>query len=147
MSTHFDDGTPASNSREAEATIFAEALSKVLKNNNSSKPKLWEPDPFDGSDPHKLRTFILQCKLNFRDRKDAFEDDSDKVNYVLSYLKGTALDCFESAVLDPIEPLWLLDFDLFIEERNSKPTSGLTIQSAKQKPNSKDFRCTTVIKP
>src|SRR5882724_6461449 len=56
MSTHFDDGTPASNSGEAEATVFAEAISKVLKMNNSSKPKLWEPDPFNGSDPHKLRT-------------------------------------------------------------------------------------------
>jgi len=31
-------------------------------------------------------------------------------------LKGTALDCFESAILDPIKPPWLLDFDLFIEE-------------------------------
>src|SRR5882724_3632007 len=109
-----DDDTPVTNS-QADATAIAEAIGKVLKTNNS-KPKLREPDPFDGSNPHKLRTFILQCKLNFRDRKDAFEDDSDKVNYVLSYLKGTALDCFESAILDPIEPLWLLDFDLFIEE-------------------------------
>src|SRR5882724_677211 len=116
MSTHLDDGTPASNSREAEATIFAEAIGKVLKSNNSSKPKLQEPDPFDSSDPHKLRTFILQCKLNFRDRRNMFEDDTKKVNYVLSYLKGTALDCFESAVLDPIEPQWLSDFDLFVEE-------------------------------
>ena len=45
-----------------------------------------------------------------------FEDDTEKVNYVLSYLKGTALDCFESAVLDPFKPQWLLDFDLFVEE-------------------------------
>ena len=42
-----------------------------------------------------------------------FEDDTNKVNY---YLKGTALDCFESAVLDPIKPQWLLDFDLFVKE-------------------------------
>ena len=45
-----------------------------------------------------------------------FEDDTEKVNYVLSYLKGIALDCFESAILDPIEPQWLSDFNLFIEE-------------------------------
>ena len=45
-----------------------------------------------------------------------FEDNTGKVNYVLSYLKGTALDCFESAILDPIKTQWLLDFDLFIEE-------------------------------
>jgi len=101
---------------EAEATAFAEAIGKVLKTNNSSKPKLWGPDPFDGSNSHKLRTFILQCKLNFQDCKDLFEDETNKVNFVLSYLKGTALDCFKPAILDPIEPLWLLDFDLFVEE-------------------------------
>src|SRR5882724_8458110 len=107
-----DDDTPASNSHEAEATAFAEAIGKVLKSNSSSKAKLREPYPFDGSDSRKLRTFILQCKLNFRDHKDIFEDDANKVNYVLSFLKGTALDCFESAILDPVEPAWLSDFDL-----------------------------------
>jgi len=45
-----------------------------------------------------------------------FEHDTDKVNYVLSLLKGTALDCLESAILYPIKPQWLSDFDLFIEE-------------------------------
>src|SRR5882724_9764053 len=45
-----------------------------------------------------------------------FEDDTDKVNYVLSYLKGTALYHFESAILDPIKPQWLSDFDLFMDE-------------------------------
>src|SRR5882724_3261679 len=124
MSTHLgsahinpaDDDTPVSNSHEAKATAFAEDISKVLKSNNSSKAKLRELDPFNGSDTQKLCTFILQCKLNFRDCKDLFEDDTDKVNYVLSFLKGTALDCFESAILDPIEPPWLSDFDLFLEE-------------------------------
>jgi len=86
-----DDDTPVSN----------------LKPKKKSKPKLQEPDPFDGSNSHKLRTFILQCKLNFQDYKDMFEDDTKKVNYVLSYLKGTPLDCFESAILDPIKPQWL----------------------------------------
>jgi len=43
-----DDDTPASNSHEAEATVFAEAIGKVLKSNSSSKAKLREPDPFDG---------------------------------------------------------------------------------------------------
>src|SRR5882724_8674462 len=124
MSTHLgsahlnptDDDTPVSNLHEAEATVFTEAIGKVLRTNNSSKPKLWEPDPFNGSDSRKLCTFILQCKLNFRDRKDLFEDDTNKVNYVLSFLKGTALDCFESAILDPVKPPWLSYFDLFLEE-------------------------------
>jgi len=97
--------------------------------------QLREPDPFDNSDSHKLCTFILQCKLNFRDCKDLFKDDTDKVNYVLSFLKGIALDCFESAILDAIKPAWLSDFDLFLEEL--EPILEPTIQSAKQKLNSK----------
>src|SRR5882724_5553627 len=118
MSTHHlaDDDTPASSSQEAEATAFAEAIGKVLKTNNSSKPKLWELDPLDGSDSRKLHTFILQCKLNFRDCPDQFQDDTTKVNYILSHLKGSTLDCFEPALLDPIEPIWLSDLNLFIEE-------------------------------
>src|SRR5882724_10136290 len=118
MSAHIDpvdDDTPASNPHKAKATTFAEAIGKVLKMNNS-KPKLQEPDPFNGSNSCKLHTFILQCKINFQDHKDMFEDDTNKVNYVLSFLKCTALYCFESAILDPIEPQWLSDFDLYIKE-------------------------------
>src|SRR6266481_2694229 len=39
-----------------------------------------------------------------------------KVNYMLSYLKGTALDCFEPTLLETPEPMWLSDFTLFLEE-------------------------------
>ena len=64
MSTHLgsahldptDDDTPVSNSHEAKATVFTEAIGKFLRMNNSSKPKLQEPDPFDGSDSRKLLT-------------------------------------------------------------------------------------------
>ena len=91
--------------QEQEATAFIKAVDLIIKGNGSgSKPKLREPDPFDGSDSRKLRTFILQCKLNFRDRPDMFKSDTAKVNYMLSYLKGSALDCFEPALLDPNEP-------------------------------------------
>src|SRR5882724_2016573 len=60
-SAHYDltdNDTPASNSHEAKVTAIAEAIGKVLKTNNSSKPKLWEPYPFDGSNSGKLHTFI-----------------------------------------------------------------------------------------
>src|SRR5882672_5399120 len=88
----------------SEAQKFVKAIGELVKTGISSKPKLREPDPFDGSDSRKLCTFILQCKFNFRDHPDIFQDDKSKVNYVLSYLKGTALDCLESAILDPDKP-------------------------------------------
>src|SRR5467141_4515421 len=103
--------------QEQEATAFIKAIDMIIKGNDSgSKPKLREPDPFDGSDSRKLCTFILQCKLNFRDRPDMFKSDTAKVNYMLSYLKGSALDCFEPTLLDTNEPQWLSNFILFIEE-------------------------------
>src|SRR5882724_4542962 len=100
-----------------EANPLARAINNLVKSNMStSRPRLCEPNPFNGSDLFKLRTFILQCKLNFQDQKDQFENKEDKVNYALSYLKGLALDCFKPALLGINDPIWILDFELFIEE-------------------------------
>jgi hypothetical protein len=48
-----------------------------------------------------------------------FSSGSAKVTYALSYLKGTALDWFEPALLeaDPIdEPIWLSNYEEFVSE-------------------------------
>src|SRR5882724_8407845 len=112
-----NDDTPTMMHDKPDAHSLAKAINNLIKSNMStSRPKLCEPDPFNGSVPCKLQTFILQCKLNFRDRKDQFENKEDKVNYALSYLKGLALDCFEPALLGINDPIWLSDFELFIEE-------------------------------
>src|SRR5882724_7427904 len=99
------DETLGTTNPNHEAEAFAKAIDKIVKANYGSskfKPKLREPNPFDSSDSQKLRTFILQCKLNFQDHPDQFKDDTTKVNYILSHLKGSALDCFEPTLLDPI---------------------------------------------
>ena len=57
--------------------------------------RIREPDPFDGSDPKKLKSFIFMCNMNFRMHPNAFANDRQKVNYMISYLKGSALECFE----------------------------------------------------
>jgi len=91
MDVDTPDETPGTTGPDAEATAFAKAINKIVKANYSGfKPKLWEPDPFDGSDSCKLCTFILQCKLNFQDHPYLFPDDTAKVNYILSYLKGSS---------------------------------------------------------
>jgi len=53
-----------------------------------------------------------------------------KVNYVLSYLKGTALDCFKSAILDPDKPDGLLISNWL--PANLLSNFGTMTQSAKQ---------------
>src|SRR6266481_2411885 len=101
---------------QSNAEVLASAIDQVVKSNLPNKVKVQDPNPFNRSDTQKLCTFILQCKLNFHDCSDLFQDDMTKVNYMLSCLKGTALDCFEPALLETPEPTWLSDFALFLEE-------------------------------
>jgi Domain of unknown function (DUF4939) len=96
-------------------TLLANSIGapKVSK----AQTKVREPDPFDGSDTRKLQPFLVQCQLNFRDRPNAFASDEAKVTFALSYLKGTALDYFEPALMDPDEnPVWSTDYSEFTSE-------------------------------
>ena len=111
------DKTSGATIIDAEVAAFSKANEKIVKASNThSKSKLQEPDPFDGFNSWKLCTFMLKCKLNFQDCPDLFTNDIAKVNYTLSFLKCSALDCFEPALLDLNEHNWLSDFQLFIEE-------------------------------
>src|SRR6266481_3374193 len=115
---------------QSDAEVLASTIDQVVKSNLPNKVKLQDPDLFDGSDTWKLRTFVLQCKLNFRDCSDLFQDDTTKVNYMLSYLKGTALDCFEPVLLEMPEPTWLSDFTLFLEELEASFSSYNSVGEA-----------------
>jgi hypothetical protein len=109
---------------EAQVGRLLVALEQLAENATggnrpaTSKGKLRDPDQFDGSDPKKLRGFLLQCKLNFRDKPESFRDDSANVNYILSFLKETALNYFEPFLIDDpaTEPGWLMNFEYFTEE-------------------------------
>ncbi|KIN96356.1 hypothetical protein M404DRAFT_33327 [Pisolithus tinctorius Marx 270] len=87
---------------------------------SSSRTTLCEPDTVDGTDPKKLHTFFIQCKLNFQDRPWAFRTDCTKVIFVQSYLKGMALEWFELDLLgldNPDDwPLWMDSWREFILE-------------------------------
>src|SRR5277367_6281451 len=77
--------------------------------------KVKEPDTFDGSDPRKLNNFILLCNLYFR-QNSAYSDDSAKVNFALSHLRGLALDLFEPTLLDSEDiPEWLENWPTFLQ--------------------------------
>ena len=53
--------------------------------------KVCKPDQFNSSNPRKLHAFLMQWEFNFNDRPNVWQDHT-KVNYALSYLKGTALN-------------------------------------------------------
>src|SRR6202043_1217256 len=93
------------------------ALAESAKDKGPVRARVREPEPFDGSDACKLRSFLVQCKLDFRDCLKNFPQDSDRVNFAVSFLKGMALEWFELAILgESAEEDWLEDWDLFLWE-------------------------------
>jgi hypothetical protein len=97
----------------------------ITASREPSKTKVREPDVFDGTNPKKLRTFLVQCQLNFEDRPTAFTSGKSKVTFSLSYLTGTALAWFEPTLLGKVfpPPPWLNNYTLFTQqlERNFGP--------------------------
>ncbi|KAG6325937.1 hypothetical protein ID866_13152 [Astraeus odoratus] len=90
---------------------------------SSRKMRVHKPDTFNGTDPKKLHTFLVQCKLNFQDCPCVFCLDCSKVTFAQSYLKGMALEWFEPDLLsssDPEDcPLWMDDGKEFVIELQS----------------------------
>jgi hypothetical protein len=115
--------TGADAPRGSEEVRFLHAMESITNVMTApAKPartKVREPDTFDGSDVTKLRPFLVQCRLNFIDRPSAFASDETKVNYALSFLKGTALNWFEPYLLEGGNlppPLFLSDYAAFCAE-------------------------------
>src|SRR6202043_478189 len=93
-------------------------LARLLREiiNANKRPEMVKPrnpNTFDGSDAKKLKSFLVQCQLNFLDRPRAFRSDSRKINYVLSYLWGFALEWFEPMILDGEDHPVLSNYKLF----------------------------------
>jgi len=90
---------------------------------SSSRAKVRELDTFDGTDPKKLWTFLVQCELCFQDRAKAFCLDRAKVTFTQSYLKGMTLEWFEPDLLnsgDPADrPRWMDSWVHFVAELQS----------------------------
>ena len=108
--------SPFADETNASLTQAILLMTKELRRreNPVRKAKAKEPDTFDGSDPKKLNNYILLCNLYFRS-SSAYSDDATKVNFALSYLRGTALEYFEPAILDSDEaPTWIDNWSAFV---------------------------------
>jgi Retrotransposon gag protein len=82
----------------------------------SDTGKLCEPEPFTGKDPKKLKAFIFQCQLYFRNSD--FDSDSKKVTFALSYLWDVAQEWFEPGIsgLTDEPPEWFDNWEAFLDE-------------------------------
>jgi len=119
------DGIPDPD--EAGLVIFNNlsiAIDRLARSSHSSESssctKVREPDTFDGTNPKKLRKFLVQCELNFQDKPKAFCTDRTKVTFTQSYLKGMALKWFEPDLLGAGDPhnhlIWMTNWEEFIIE-------------------------------
>jgi len=90
---------------------------------SSSCAKVRELDTFNGTDPKKLWTFLVQCELCFQDRAKAFHQDRARVTFAQSYLKGMTLEWFEPDLLNsgnPADrPCWMDSWVHFVVELQS----------------------------
>ncbi|KAG6326897.1 hypothetical protein ID866_12192, partial [Astraeus odoratus] len=89
------------------------------KDSGAACTKVCEPDTFNSTDLKKLCEFLIQCKLNFCNRLQAFCSDAWKVSFALSFLMGIALTWFEPDLLDAIpgaDPTWADNYSEFIIE-------------------------------
>jgi len=97
--------------------------SRRTNKSSSSRAKVREPDTFNGTDPKKLRTFLVQCELCFQDCAKVFRLDRAKVTFAQSYLKGMMLEWFEPDLLnsgDPADcPRWMDSWVHFVAELQS----------------------------
>ena len=106
--------------------VAVSCLSRSVHHNNelsSSWAKVRDPDTFDGTNPKKLRTFLVQCELIYSNRPKAFWLDRAKITFAQSYLKGMALEWFEPDLLDTSDlanrPRWMDNWIAFIAELQS----------------------------
>jgi Retrotransposon gag protein len=104
-------------------TIPINDLVLALKDFSDSAPrststagKLKEPEPFTGKDPKKLKAFLFQCNLYFRNSVEW--DDSKRVNFAMSYLRDVAQEWFQPGFSGTLSepPEWLEDWDAFVDE-------------------------------
>ena len=77
-----------------------QAILMVLARRPDLQPKkqnksVKEPDLFSGSSPDELWAFIFQCQIYFQACKGEFTEDTEKIFFVISYLRGVTLDFFE----------------------------------------------------
>ena len=108
-------------------TQAVQALTRVasatVDGDSSGKTKVHKPNTFDDSDLHKLRTFLVLCKLNFQNRPKAFATDHAKVTYAQSYLRGMALEWFNPDLLNVsnhnARPIWMDSYHQFVSELKS----------------------------
>ena len=94
-------------------------FSESSKKSSAVKPRV--PDVFDGTDPNKLEAFVFQCSMYIATCAKDFPDDTSRVAFILSYLKGTPLDWFQTELSHAVNrggklPKWFGSYPVFLAD-------------------------------
>ncbi|KAI9624389.1 hypothetical protein KEM48_008972 [Puccinia striiformis f. sp. tritici PST-130] len=82
-------------------------------------PEMKKPENFDGSSPAKLRNYLQQCKLIFRNDIDSFSSDLKKTLYAAAFLTGKAFEWVQPylKVVDDPPPNYMMNSWLMFESQ------------------------------
>jgi len=81
--------------------------------------RIKKPYPFLEGSPDKLQAFIFQCQIYFCACEGEFNEGTEKIFFVISYLRRVVLDYFELFIneLNPYQNLnFLKDWFSFIQK-------------------------------
>jgi len=125
---------------EADTNRIIMAINKLIQSHTSmSKPKLWEPNPFDGSNPKKLCAFIFQYKLNFGTARTS--SALKKTSQLCPFPpEGSHIGLFQTHIFVPAQPHLALRFQSLCHRTRKQLLDLLTLK-VKQKWNSRHFTC------
>ena len=80
---------------------------------DSKEPKVKDPETFTGK-RSLLNPFITECNLVFELQASRFNNERVKVNYMISYLRGTPLDAISPYLTALPRPSFIESYDEFI---------------------------------
>ena len=78
------------------------------------EPKAKDPDTFNGKQPAKLPSFLFECDMVFKLQPSRFLNDETKINYMIGYLRESALDAVRPLTTEEPEPEELYDYKKFV---------------------------------
>lgn len=102
MSRNPSNVPPTSSMTTLSTDQFQQLLAAASHNVTTtplSSAKISDPEPFSGGHD-KLSTFLFQCRLKFHSSPSQFQDDTIKIAYAVSYLRGPALQWAEPKSLN-----------------------------------------------
>jgi Domain of unknown function (DUF4939) len=118
-----DEASPPERNLARSLELLASNIKGMSKSpttrKTAVKPRV--PDTFDGTDPAKLDNFIFQCSMYIATCANDFKEDDSRVTFVISYLKGTPLDWFQTELNDALTrggtfPSWFSSYAAFLVE-------------------------------